>query len=140
MSEIEILEVPLVKPKVKIDKTTRHKLLNQINEESQVIVHCTYTGTRIGNRIRIWKSIFLYPKGSTRKSKLIHQENITLFPTWMPVPLGQTIIFTLIFTALPKHCKQFDLIEKIPEPGGFEMRNIARNETDIYFVDLTRIH
>jgi hypothetical protein len=54
----------------------------------------------------------------------------------MPVEYGQTLIFTLVFSGLPKECKSFDLMEKIPEPGGFEIRNIRRNSTDVYHVDI----
>lgn len=136
MTEIEILDVPVVKPEIKYDKATRHKLLNQVREESQVIVHCSYTAKMFYVSIRIWKSIFLYANGSSHRSRLVHQENITLYPIWTPVAIGQTIIFTLIFIGLPKHCKQFDLIERIPEPGGFEFRYIERNNSDVYLIDL----
>ena len=73
----------------------------------------------------------------SHRSKLIHAENITMFPTWMNVGRKQTVNFTLIFTGLPRHCKQFDLIEKIPEEGGFVIKNIERNNTDVYLLDLT---
>jgi hypothetical protein len=33
---------------------------------------------------------------------------------------------------LPKNCDSFDLIERIPEPGGFIYTNIKRNKTDVY--------
>ncbi len=58
MTEIEIHAAPVVKPEVKIDKATRHKLLKQVHEESHVIVHCSCTGTLFGSSIRIWKSTF----------------------------------------------------------------------------------
>lgn len=136
MTEIEIPQIPLIKPKVIIDKVTKYKLWNSVSEESQVIIHCSYTGSFWNDRIRIWKSTFLYAKGSNHRSKLVHTENITHFTIWMPVNRGETIIFTLIFTGLPKHCKQFDLIENIPETGGFIIKNIERNRTDIYFLDV----
>jgi len=137
MTEIEIIDVPTIKPEVKIDKATRHKLLNQVKEEAQVIVHCSYTGTMWDDKIRIWKSTFLYVKGSSHRSKLVYTENITMYPTWMSVDRGQTVNFTLIFTGLPKHCKQFDMIENIPEPGGFVIKNIKRNISDVYLLDIT---
>jgi hypothetical protein len=137
MTEIEILDVPIIKREVKIDKTTRHKLLNQFKEEAHVIVHCSYTGTMVNDQIRIWKSTFLYAKNSNHISKLVHAENITMYPKWSNVDRGKTINFSLIFTALPNHCTQFDMIEKIPEPGGFVFRNIDRNNSDIYQLDLT---
>lgn len=136
MSEIEIIEQPNVKPEEKIEKASRYKLLNQVREESQVVIHCSFTATYYSDRIRIWKSTFLYPKDARRKSKMVHHENITLYPTWMQVENGKTVVFTLIFTGLPKHCKSFDMIERIPEPGGFEVRNIPRNNSDVYHIDL----
>lgn len=137
MTEIEIIDVPTIKPEVKIEKATHHKLLNQVKEEAQVIIHCSYTGTMWGDKIRIWKSTFLYAKDSSHRSKLVHVENITMHPTWMNVDRGQTVNFTLIFTGLPKHCKQFDMIEKIPEAGGFVIKNIERNNSDVYLLDMT---
>ena len=137
MTEIEIIDVPAINRKVKIEKATRHKLLNKVKEEAQVIVHCSYKGTMLGDRIRIWKSTFLYVKNSNHRSKLVHVENITMYPTWLNVVRGQTINFTLIFTGLPMHCKQFDMIENIPEPGGFVVKNIERNNSDVYRLDMT---
>ncbi len=132
MTEIEIIDVPKTKRKAKIDKATLFKLLNQVSEEAQVIVHCSYTGIMGIEKIRIWKSVFLYAKDSSHRSKLVHAENITMYPSWMNVARGQTVNFTLFFTGLPKHCKQFDLIENIPEPAGFVIKNIERNKSDIY--------
>lgn len=125
---------PLVKPKIKIDQATKQKLENQIEEESQVIIHCSYTGDLETDGIRIWKTTFLYAQNSSHKSKLIHADNITLYPTWTIIKRGQTINFTLIFSGLPKNCKLFDFIEEIPQPGGFIFRNISRNKTDVYYL------
>ena len=72
MTETGIIGVPTAKPEIKIDNATRHKLLNQVKEEAQVIVHCSYTGTMWDDRIRIWKSTFLYAKNSNHRSKLVH--------------------------------------------------------------------
>ena len=108
------------------------KFLTQLNEESLVIIHCTYTGSYISDRIRIWKTTFLCPKDSETRSQLVHVENISLYPKWTTVPIGKPTIFTLVFTGLPKQCKMFDLLEIIPEPAGFMIRNIPRNNTDVY--------
>ena len=45
--------------------------------------------------------------------------------------------FTLVFSGLPKDCKSFDLREEIPEEGGFLVKNIKRNGTDVYRVKLS---
>ena len=137
MKEIENIDVLTLKPEVKIDKLSKQKLLNQVQEESQVIVHCTYAGSMNSDRIRIWASTFLYAKDSSHKSELIHVENITLYPMWLDVANGQTINFTLIFSGLPKNCKLFDMIENIPEPGGFIFENIIRNNTDVYTLEIS---
>ena len=136
MKELEIVNEIVVKQDIIIEKVTKHMLLNNVNEESQVIVHCSFTGTRLYNRIRIWKSTFLYSQSPSHISKLVLTENITHYPTWMNVEKGQTINFTLIFTGLPRLCKQFDLIENIPEPGGFMVKNIERTNSDIYTIVL----
>ena len=125
------------KTRFKIDSSTKNKLLNKLKEESQFVIHCTYTGSIWEDKIRIWKSTFLYAHDSTHKSELIHSEGITLYPVWMPVDPGTTVKFTLIFTGLPKDCKHFDLVEKIPAPGGFIKQDIGRNNADIYSVDRT---
>jgi len=79
---------------------------------------------------------YLYALDSSHKSKLIHAENITLFPIWLTLPKDKKHTFTLIFSGLPKACKHFDLIEEINEPGGFEIRNINRNKSDVYSFDI----
>ncbi len=123
--------------KVKTEKTVKTSLAENVKEESQVIVHCKFTATEDTSLIRIWNSTFLFPKGSNRRSKLVHTENITLYPVWTPVEKGHTLNFTLIFTALPKNCDFFDLVEEIPQSGGFSVTNIKRNKSDVYTVDLS---
>lgn len=135
MSEIKIKEAPVVKPQIKIDTETKQRLQSEVSEESQVIVHCSCEGGW-DKKIRIWRSTFLYAKGSTHRSKLLHAENITFYPTWMNVERGETKYFTLIFSGLPKGCKVFDLVEEIPERGGFEVRNMVRNDSDVYAVEV----
>lgn len=125
---------PILKPKIKIDQVIKQKLENKTEEESQVIIHCSYTGDLDTDGIRIWKTTFLYAHNSSHKSKLVLAENITLYPTWTIITKGETINFTLIFTGLPKSCKLFDMVEEIPEPGGFAIRNISRNKTDVYYL------
>ena len=135
MPDISII-YPKIKPKHKVDKSVSYGLASKVVEESQVIVHCTYKGTIYGDMIRIWKSTFLIANDSNHRSKLVHHENITIYPEWTEVENGKTITFTLIFTALPKNCLFFDFIESIPEPGGFEVKNIRRNKTDVYKISL----
>lgn len=113
-------------------------LQTEVQEEKQVIVHCCYPATfYVGNLIRIWQSTFLVDERLHHKSHLIHQENISLFPYWTHVPPMKDFWFTLIFSGLPKECRSFDLREEIPEEGGFLVKNIKRNATDVYRVKIS---
>jgi hypothetical protein len=108
----------------------------ETEEESQVIVHCSYTSAGSGDLIRIWPTTFLIPQNSSFKSQLIHAENITLFPFWTEIPLGKTHTFTLVFQGLPRDCILFDMVEEIGQPGAFVVKNIRRNKTDVYHVEI----
>jgi len=87
--------------------------------------------------IRIWKTTFLVDKFSGIRSNLVHAENISLAPVWTQIPDGREYSFLLIFSGLPKSCKIFDLVEEIPEPGGFFIQDISRNEKDVYHIDVS---
>ena len=130
-----IVEAP-VKTKPKIDLEVLTSISPSALEDSFVYVHCYYNNSYEEMLIRIWRTTFLVDKSSGSKSKLIHAENISFAPAWTKIPDGSTYSFLLIFEGLPKTCQQFDLIEEIPQPGGFEVRNISRNESDIYHIDI----
>ena len=98
-----------------------------------IIVHCSHTSL-FGCIIRIWSSTVLIDKESGNRSRLLHALNITIAPQWTEVPEGFTARFTLIFTPLPKTCDFFDLLEDIPETGGFHIEGIKRNKSDVYHV------
>ncbi|MDZ4666111.1 MAG: hypothetical protein SGJ15_14630 [Bacteroidota bacterium] len=100
------------------------------SEERQTIVHCQCNGEG-SEAYRIWPSTFLVERGSDRKAKLITAYNISFAPNWT---LNDGRGFTLIFEGLSKECSSFDLIEVIPQAGGFEVLNIARNKSDVYGV------
>lgn len=116
--------------KVKIDVK-----LTPVND-GQVTVHCVYKAGDEGGLIRIWKSTFLRAVGSLAYASLVHAEGITLYPHWLVLQPFETHVFTLIFTPLPKDVLVFDLIEEIPQEGGFVVRNIQRNSSDVYRVHL----
>lgn len=110
----------------------------QVLEEKQVIIHCRYACSNpYGMNIRIWPSTYLIAKDVAHKSELVHAENIPLAPAWMVVPQGASNQFSLIFTGLPKACQKFDLVEIIPQEGGFYVSNIERNQMDVYAVEIT---
>ena len=107
-------------------------------EEKQVIVHCCFPASPMwGNLIRIWPSTILIDEKLGHESRLIHVENIAIFPYWTEVSPMKDFWFTLIFSGLPKDCKSFDLKEIIPEEGGFYIQNIKRNSSDVYRVKIT---
>lgn len=121
--------------KTKTDITVSQKVLPE--EEKQVIVHCHYMCRNLwGMNIRIWPTTYLIACDVKHRSHLVHAENIPYFPRWKPVEAGTECKFTLIFTGLPPTCTRFDLVEEIPQPGGFFVGDIQRNERDVYEVDL----
>lgn len=125
---------PLVKPSIDID--TLASIDPSTLEDSFVYVHCHYNNTSDEMLIRIWRTTFLIDRMSGVRSQLLHAENISYAPQWTIIPGKQPFTFLLIFGGLPKSCRVFDLIEEIPQPGGFEVRNINRNETDVYHIDI----
>ncbi len=109
--------------------------LTRTQEERQTIVHCTVrdaaqTGFML---IRIWPSTFLIQSNGTRK-KMLWFEQIAPYPHWLPVLVPHT--FTLIFEGLDRDCTMFDLVEEIPQEGGFCVEGIQRNALDVYRVEM----
>jgi len=105
-------------------------------DDSYVYVHCSFPIPSPGFLIRVWKTTFLNDCHSAAKSQLVHAENISYAPQWTLVPEQGTYSFLLIFSALPKSCTLFDLAEEIPQPGGFLVKGISRNKTDVYRITL----
>lgn len=113
------------------------ELEHKLEEEKQVIVHCCYQNNyRWGCRLRIWPSTYLIDSHTGARSQLLFWDNISLFPEWTPVPVTKEYRFTLIFSGLPKDCTVFDFFEEIPEEGGFFVKGIKRNESDVYTIEL----
>ena len=130
------MEVDIVKPKIAPE--ILEALKTKSEEEKQVIVHCCFPASPFfGNLIRIWPSTILMDENSGHESRLIHSENISLFPYWTEVPPMKDFWFTLVFSGLPKDCLSFDFKEVIPEEGGFFVKNIKRNSTDIYRIKIS---
>lgn len=125
----------LIDQKIEIAPELLAQLHTQV--EKQVIIHGTIRVTPfVQHSIRLWPTIYLIPKGTVIHCKLIKSFNIVLYPKWQLIAQGKTHNFTLIFEGLPADCKQFDLVEVIPEPNGFDVRNIERNEQDVYNVSV----
>ena len=128
-------EAPVkAKPEVNIEALSRVEGLTA--DDSFVYVHCYFQNKWQNMLIRIWKTTYLVDNSSGTRSRLVHAENITMAPAWTQIPDGREYSFLLIFSGLPASCKTFDLVEEISEPGGFFVRNISRNETDVYHIDV----
>lgn len=130
------IQEPPVKAKPSVDMDVLASIHPELMDDSYVYVHCHFENKWQDMLIRIWKTTFLIDRSSPSRSDLIHAENISYAPQWTLIPDNQGFSFLLIFSSLPKSCKQFDLVEQIDEPGGFFVKNIQRNETDVYHVDL----
>jgi hypothetical protein len=105
----------------------------EADEQGIVILHCTVPGP---SGVRIWRSTFLFDHASGHRSKLLHAENICMYPEWYYFD-GNHHTFTLYFEALPKDCSLFDMVEVIPQPGGFVVNRIPRNPEDVYRVSVS---
>ena len=129
------MDTIVVKPIIEVE--ILQSLQPKVEEEKQEIVHCCYPASpEVGSLIRIWQSTFLIDESIRHRSKLIYADNISTFPYWTEVPPMKDYWFTLVFSGLPKDCKMFDLMEVIPEEGGFHVKEIRRNESDIYRVKI----
>ncbi len=129
-----IVKEPITKPVVETEVLT--SIDPGVLEDSHVYVHCYFKNDLDEMLIRVWRSTFLIDKVSGARSELIHAENISFAPQWTIIPGKKTFSFLLIFSALPKDCKVFDLLEDIPQSGGFFVSGIKRNELDVYHVDI----
>jgi hypothetical protein len=107
-----------------------------VQEDSHVYVHCYFNNPGMDMLIRIWRTTYLVDNGSNYRAKLVHAENISFAPQWTMIPDRKSFRFLLIFEGLPKSCVTFNLVEDIPQAGGFFVENIPRNETDVYHVDI----
>lgn len=125
-----------LKVKIEISEELKKDLLLLKNEEKQVIIHCSIYGIDFGDAARIWKSTYLIDKKTGEKYKMLFAEGISFAPTWTLIPFNKPLEFTLIFKGLSKSCELFDLVEIIPEEGGFEVLNINRNSSDVYYVTI----
>ena len=123
-----IIQKPVFKPDIDF------KVQPDVLEERSTVVHCTVNGYPFWpTGIRIWPTTFLIQENGKRK-KLLQAYNITPYPDWKWVFHGH--VFTLVFEGLDKDCLLFDLLEDIPQPGGFCIENIERNKQDVYWVEI----
>lgn len=126
---------PQVIPAVEIEEELLAEAKIQADVEKQVIVHVTIHSSYSWWQLRIWPSTFLIPREGGSKAKLLNADNIPFFPQWLHI-FGPIHRFTLIFEGLPKDCEVFDLVEEIPQKGGFEVNGVCRNQSDVYHVEI----
>jgi hypothetical protein len=100
-------------------------------EERCTIVHCILPEETLA---RIWPTTFLVQPDGVRK-KLLQAYHITEYPYWTYAEAGHC--FTLVFEGLNRSCTLFDLFEDIPQPGGFHIRDIRRNQQDVYTLEIS---
>ena len=84
--------------------------------------------------ICISPNTYLITDEGSPKSKLLHAENITVWPNGTLLPIDKTHTFVLIFGALPKSCKFFEVVMKRPDDRSTVLAGFKRNEADIYRV------
>jgi hypothetical protein len=132
----KVIVPPPVKPKPAVDTEVLLSIAPEFLEDSFVYVHCHYQNTTQDMLIRIWRTTFLVDRSSASKSSLVHIENISFAPQWTMIPDNTNYHFLLVFSALPKSCTRFDLEEQIAQPGGFLVRDIARNTNDVYHIQI----
>ncbi|HEY1112493.1 MAG TPA: hypothetical protein VGE66_02995 [Chitinophagaceae bacterium] len=118
----------IAKPVFKPDIT--FQVVPEALEERCTIVHCLLSEETL---VRVWPTTFLVQHDGVRKA-LLQAYNITEYPYWTWAHPGHC--FTLVFEGLDKDCPLFDLLEDIPEPGGFHVRDIRRNRQDVYTVEI----
>lgn len=125
----------ILAPEITISKEAKKALLQEEETEGQVILHVDCVGINLFSGIRIWPTTFLFPNEGGESSKLITAENIGIYPNWLilATPYHR---FTLIFSALPKSCRVFEMKEIIPQPNGFYFGPILRNDTDVYVLEM----
>ena len=116
----------VIKPNIKVD------LKIDTQEERQTIVHCKINVPNDDLLLRIWKSTYLRDNASAYKAEIVTAYNISFHPIWTVAQPNH--VFTLIFKGLNKSCNTFDLIEDIPQSGGFYVPNIQRNNSDVYTI------
>lgn len=118
----------------KTDKNSRRKQLSLAEENKLVILNCTFK-SKEDYGIRVWETICLCDKDSEHKSKLIHAENIAMYPFKRKLPESKVVKFKLYFDELPTNCKTFYLIENRSEDASLEVKNIQRNDKDEYDIN-----
>jgi hypothetical protein len=126
----KIIKMP-IEPETITKEQVEVETETMVAEENQTIVHCI---CGVDAAYRIWPTTYLIEHGTGNRTKLVTAFNVSFYPGWTLKNAGQK--FTLIFEGLSRNCAVFDLKEEIPQEGGFEVRGIVRNKSDVYTVNI----
>ncbi|HMJ68314.1 MAG TPA: hypothetical protein VK508_05445 [Cyclobacteriaceae bacterium] len=137
LNDIFAAKTPVPETKPASDVEVLPETKTDVQQESHVYVHCYFNNTFKDMLIRIWRTTVLVDNASGSRSEMIHVENISYAPEWTMIPDNKLYHFLLIFEALPRSCTSFDLLEDIPQPGGFHVEGISRNNTDVYHINIS---
>ena len=127
---------PVRKAQPNLDTGLKTSIEESTDTDAFVYLHCSFQNEWQDALLRIWKTSFLVDRSTGARSGLVHAENISIAPLWTLISDNATHHFLLIFSGLPKSCSMFDFIEEIAQPGGFCVRNIHRNQQDVYHVEV----
>jgi hypothetical protein len=132
--------MPIIKETTETKISIEPDILEQIEEEAQVVIHCSFyndpTLFEGDMALRVWQETFIIDEQSGAMCQMVKAFGIVYQPLWEFIKPGRTKRFTMVFDALPKSCKSFTLAEIINQPGPFIVKGIKRNNSDIYSVRL----
>ena len=126
----------IARPQVDISSSLMEQLKSIQQHEAQVVLHFIYFSYNPRFvAINIEPTSVLIDDASLHKSELVYVENIPIAPDLKNVVIGNEYHFTLVFTALPNDTRLFHFVER-HAVHPFEVYNIERNDTDVYFFSL----
>jgi len=113
-------------------------LLQDFEEDGFTYLHCIYNATSKyinGGWVNMHKTSYLESDKSKVRLQMLNAIGVPLAPNKHHFNrVGEYLKFTLIFPAIPKDWKIFDLIEDCSGSNGFYIKNIPRNSTGVYKV------
>lgn len=119
-------------------------LLDHLNQscrqEGQTIIHCRYVSKSMyinGGWVNIHPTTYLRNRSTGACLQLEYSEYIPVAPAkYYFSNSGELKNFTLYFPAVPDHWTEFDFVEQSGTEEGFVFRNISRNKTGVYSIQL----
>jgi len=122
-------------PIIRLDNRLKAAMMSRPEEEGIVILHCTFP-TSSDVTVRTWRSAILVDHDSGAQARILHALYIPLSPRREHFEAGSARMFTLIFSSLPKSCRQFDLVADTECCCPFNVYSIRRNGSDVYHVQI----